>query len=1600
MATSTPFPTVVAVGVKGGYTQGVIDPSKNLTPETGATDIYCGANLPADLTGIGVTKNFQTSKQPYPTNSWLSQILRPPADVEQGSFYPLPFGVTLDAPLAEVPNTKPPANAFSLNVNVSQTACVPNLSPAGADGTVSSFAFGWIAGGTTPDWATSVKIFQWLQANPVGNPYLGVSGALLRIDLFALSIDLLGGTYSQYAAAIQGVLQNYLPVESQNAQGQLAPSIPVNQSAFAWISGASVAPNTTLSTQVFTWLCANPSGNPYLASTGVLLRSDFSSLAADLASSPYSANAGAIQAVLRGYLSPQLTVDPHAFAAVAGAPANWSLSAQIATWLQNNPSANPYLSANGVLLRPDLSSLATDLAGSAYVSYAAALQAILQNAITPQGAVPSDAFSETNGGLVGASKQTIFSWLKNNPAMNPYLASNGIALRTDLSNLPTELQTAGAAAADASAVQGVLAAYTQLGVINYLSKPAVDHHYEPLSNEWTFQPAASSGFVGRVLIDRYDPLSSDLVVSNGIANATLKVVRGSPLLTLVLPNFDVDLAALAYGSGTEGAMLPVLTLPSGDPGNSGLPTSNYFGITLNGNFWGVFQTPGNPCTFWNMPSGTAPMTQITASTGLSAAFVIRTQTQSVAAQATRCVTLALLPWDESPATRQATLDEFATNYAFNVVTAGSVDFTVSTQDCSVSTTFSLTLSNLLNPQATGLSTVLGLLPHHYNDNALAVVDQTQNPTALYRAQPGPRGAVCFYSGSSFTTQHRFPGVLPFLPVNLSTDQTTQLTALLDNFQTLFGASSENEPWYPGTWDTNAASTGPYAPFLPKDTYGAGKQIGALVQYAHAAEAAAVLTNPPPQAAAQAQAAQNAVAALLHLWLSAPSATATKRPAGFNPPGVTLPPGPDPFYYFAFEPNYRSMLGYPGSYGSTTALNDHHFHYGYFLSAAAWYATKDPSFIANYGGMIDLLAADIACTTDIQTFLTTSQGAHAPTFPIQRYFDVYEGHPWATGYQAPSLPGPQNEAATEALNSWIGMVLWGRIANRPAIEQAGIYLLATHAAGIAEYCFNVGADFSVSGDSVTVTPDADGNVGNCRAAFVNFDGPVKDPVLNREVTRTNPGWLYCTRLFGAGVSSGTDWQEFPIYRYTILWLPVTAGALYLGRYTAHNQAAFIQMQNAAAAEAQAYSIAGYPAWHTTPGSYWPALLNQPYTWATVTLPFAALSAGTGNFYFPSFNGWQGGSMQPLAAFNQWLTLANTDAAVRYPTQQTVDYQAAGVYFQEDGSSLASAYHFVCGLSQLGRPVFGGAAFDSVANAAVSLFGIFIDDVQTQLNLVAYNAGTKAATVQFSDSTGTAIGGPLSIPAGGLGQQNVANAGRWTFLSTTHTAMTLPSAKSGPIKTYYTMTGLVDANGKPWTTAFSSAGESYPSNPATLFLTGKGFSNLANPVLSVTDSKSNVLGTFGISANASSDSQLAIDSVPAINAGTGTYSITLQAGSLTSTLPNVIKYEQASIHLLGLVDKNGQPWTNSFPVNGAAYPANAPKVFLSGSGFDCTNTPVLTVINSQLQTIGTFGLAPGLSSNVSLAIDSVPAITVGAGCYTIKLQAGVLSATVPSGITYGE
>jgi endoglucanase Acf2 len=148
-------------------------------------------------------------------------------------------------------------------------------------------------------------------------------------------------------------------------------------------------------------------------------------------------------------------------------------------------------------------------------------------------------------------------------------------------------------------------------------------------------------------------------------------------------------------------------------------------------------------------------------------------------------------------------------------------------------------------------------------------------------------------------------------------------------------------------------------------------------------------------------------------------------------------------YFHLDRSIGSLLSHPEEYFSIEQMNDHHFHYGYWIRTVAELALRDPAWAARdrWGGLVDLLVADIA---------TTKRGS--ADFPFLRNFDPYEGHSWASG-TAMGGWGNNQESSSEAVNAWAGLILWGEIQGDTALRDLGIWLYTSEIQAIRAYWFD-------------------------------------------------------------------------------------------------------------------------------------------------------------------------------------------------------------------------------------------------------------------------------------------------------------------------------------------------------------------------------------------------------------------------------------------------------------------------------------------------------------------------------------------------------------------
>lgn len=303
----------------------------------------------------------------------------------------------------------------------------------------------------------------------------------------------------------------------------------------------------------------------------------------------------------------------------------------------------------------------------------------------------------------------------------------------------------------------------------------------------------------------------------------------------------------------------------------------------------------------------------------------------------------------------------------------------------------------------------------------------------------PRGTMKVREGASFTTTQTVPGVLPVLPESDAVDEGRLAGYIAD----VLGAE---DPFEGAT-----------------DTYWTGKQLGKLAQ----------LTTIADQAGDDASRDRllTLIKDRLEEWFTVGGAAE-----------------------FSYDSDWSTLTGYPASYGSDTELNDHHFHYSYFVMAAAVVAQFDPAWAEQsaWGGMVHELIRD-----------TANPARDDDRYPFLRGFDPYAGHSWAAGHQG-FAAGNNQESSSESINLSVGLILWGSATGDDELRDLGVFLLTTEAESIRQYWF-----------------DADQEV---------YPEDYTHPIVGM--------------VWGSGAAYSTWWTANPEEIHGINVLPVTGGSLHL------------------------------------------------------------------------------------------------------------------------------------------------------------------------------------------------------------------------------------------------------------------------------------------------------------------------------------------------------------------------------------------------------------------------------------------------------------------------
>ncbi len=355
-------------------------------------------------------------------------------------------------------------------------------------------------------------------------------------------------------------------------------------------------------------------------------------------------------------------------------------------------------------------------------------------------------------------------------------------------------------------------------------------------------------------------------------------------------------------------------------------------------------------------------------------------------------------------------------------------------------------------QGSNHETLFAVYPHQY----LNMPDQNTWISAEYAS---PRGPMKLLAGSSFRTVTPFLGVLPTLPV--ANQSKVAIGLELKAFHKAM-----------------MARKGSY--FESQDTYWNGKEFGKLVELIQIAEQLGKTTI------------RNDFLKILKDRLADWADKQEK-------------------FFFYYDQTWNTLVGYPDSYGSADQMNDHHFHYSYFIRAAATIAQFDADWVSaeKYRGFIDILIRD--CANDDR---------RDNRFPWMRNFDPYAGHSWAAGHSG-FASGNNQESSSESMNFASSLILYGEAIHDKRIRDLGIYWHATEAEAIRHYWFDM-----------------------------------EKKVFPKGYAQSCVGMIW-----GDGGSYGTWWTANPEEIHGINFLPMTGGSLYLGRDPQYIQRNFQNMLKA-------------------------------------------------------------------------------------------------------------------------------------------------------------------------------------------------------------------------------------------------------------------------------------------------------------------------------------------------------------------------------------------------------------------------------------------------------
>ncbi|MEK9657960.1 MAG: glycosyl hydrolase [bacterium] len=329
-------------------------------------------------------------------------------------------------------------------------------------------------------------------------------------------------------------------------------------------------------------------------------------------------------------------------------------------------------------------------------------------------------------------------------------------------------------------------------------------------------------------------------------------------------------------------------------------------------------------------------------------------------------------------------------------------------------------------------TFIALYPHqwlhtsHLKENSFESINgqflytgsETQNQHDLYTYQ-STRGPMKVQRGNSIETTLNFIGYIPFFPT-LNESLVPQLNTYLNNV-------TDNE---------NLQAPERLLQTKSDPTYTTGKKLNKIAQLLPLAQ-----TYHPEKFSELKKLLKTEL-------LSWTSASISEKSLIFTHNGNTAPDNTS-YQLFVYNEDWKTLIGFPSDFSTAKEIQDHHFHYGYFISAAATLLRYEPDLINN-SDLIELINELIM---DVSYWEPAFTNIPQPRqYPTLRSFDPFLGFSLANG-NSDTGSGNNQESSSESLNYAAAVINWGAEINNDKIRNLGIYLYSTELSAIEQYWFN-------------------------------------------------------------------------------------------------------------------------------------------------------------------------------------------------------------------------------------------------------------------------------------------------------------------------------------------------------------------------------------------------------------------------------------------------------------------------------------------------------------------------------------------------------------------